>query len=89
MSFEKRRVLAVFKSSANGPAESVLGPARPFAELDWSSTVNGRVESVSGPARPFAELDWSRVRLSLKHSLESFNRECVEKVSARKCDFRR
>ncbi|KAF2557283.1 hypothetical protein F2Q68_00015182 [Brassica cretica] len=89
MSFEKRRVLAVFKSSANGRAESVLGPARPFAELDWSSTVNGRVESVSGPARPFAELDWSRVRLSLKHSFESFNRECVEKVSARKCDFRR
>ncbi|KAF3564578.1 hypothetical protein DY000_02014520 [Brassica cretica] len=36
-----------------------VDPARPFAELDWSSSANGRAESVLGPARPFAELGWS------------------------------
>ncbi|KAF3548541.1 hypothetical protein DY000_02007845 [Brassica cretica] len=36
-----------------------VDPARPFAELGWSSSANGRAESVLGPARPFAELDWS------------------------------
>ncbi|KAF3588998.1 hypothetical protein F2Q69_00029964 [Brassica cretica] len=43
----------------NGRAVSVLGQARLFAELDWSSSSNDRAESVLGPARPFTELDWS------------------------------
>ena len=64
---------------------------RPSWIRGWSqsSSANGRAESVLSPARSFAELDWSGVRLSLKLLFESFYRACVEKVSARKCNFRR
>ncbi|KAF3541559.1 hypothetical protein F2Q69_00022985 [Brassica cretica] len=68
-------------------------PARASAELDWSSLAYGRADRAFDPARPSAEMDYSffgyGVRLSLKLMFESFYRECVEKVSARKCDFRR
>ncbi|KAF3535418.1 hypothetical protein F2Q69_00022958 [Brassica cretica] len=44
-------------SSANSRAESVLGAARPFAELDWLNSANGGAEFVSGPARGTAKLN--------------------------------
>ncbi|KAF2617665.1 hypothetical protein F2Q68_00039312 [Brassica cretica] len=39
--------------------DSTIIPARPSAELDWSSSANGGAGRVFDPARPSAKLDWS------------------------------
>ncbi|KAF3571021.1 hypothetical protein F2Q69_00058956 [Brassica cretica] len=39
--------------------DSTIVPARPSAELDWSSSANGGAGRVFDPARPSAKLDWS------------------------------
>ena len=90
-------------SSTDGRDGRVVDPARPSAELDWSSLADGQAGRVVDPARPSVEPDWISssngwaglfvfsfgAHLSLKLMLRNVCRECVEKASVRKGDFRR